>query len=77
MNLPTELKISVQTAILLAALVCSLAYLFSHDFIFRPPASRSRQGSKLMQSEKTESDMQEVGVSTGPKPRRLQAGELE
>lgn len=48
MSLPTDVEKSAQSSILFVALFFSLAYLFTHDDIFRPLASsRSKLGPNV------------------------------
>jgi len=71
-----DIKSSIHTGILVSALTASVTYSISHDYIFRPPSSRTRQGSKLIQKDKFDRSVQENGVSIVKNPPRLQANEL-
>ncbi len=77
MNLPKGIKASAQSAILLVTLASSLAYILSQELIFRPPVSRSRQSSKVVQLERTERNHQDLSTSSQPNSGRLQVEELK
>ncbi len=65
MSLPTDIQRSAQSFILFTALLGSLAYLFSHDDIFRPLSSRSKIGPK-MQSKRVRVNNQKAVASGAP-----------
>jgi hypothetical protein len=65
MNLSEVIKKTVQKTILLVALFGSLAYVLSHDSIFRNPTLRSRTKMTTAQA-----------VSTGMSSREIAAGQL-
>lgn len=75
MKTSNEIKSSVQMAIMLATLASTVAYAFTEENIFRPPASRSRAGIGPGQTErKTETETRDSVER--PASRRLQSRDL-